>query len=85
MISVNPAPALELAILPALELAPIIASAIHADSGKLYGCMEKYVISYLSIGVIYDCFIKLSNHSILIRRNNIHLNNFYYYYINYHY
>ena len=37
LISVNPAPGLELAILPAFELAPIIASAIHADSGKLCG------------------------------------------------
>ena len=81
MISVNAAPALGLAILPAFEVAPIVASAIHADSGKLYGFMENMLL----LRVIYDYFIELSNHSILIRRNNIHYNNFYHYYINYHY
>ena len=43
MISVNQAPALELAILPSFELAPIIASAIHADSGKLRRIVIKTV------------------------------------------
>ena len=44
MISVNAAPALGLAILPAFEVAPIVASAIHADSGKLYGFMENMLL-----------------------------------------
>lgn len=50
VVSVNPAPAL--AILPAFELAPIIASGIHADSGKLDTFSIKTVSLYFFMGVI---------------------------------
>ena len=80
MISVNQAPALELAILPAFELAPIIASAVQADSGKLCD----FPINTASL-FYYDYLIPNSNHSILIGRNNIHYNNFYHHYISYNY